>query len=297
MFDFRLYVFHIVARRRSFTKAAEELYITQPAVTKHIRELESHFELSLFERSGNRKISLTPAGEVLLRHTDRLSSLYKELEFEMNAMLSQQKGVLKIGASTTIAQYIIPPILAQFHSRFKDIKVSLLTANTEQIENALLNKEIDLGIIEGHTRNPDLNYHEFIQDEIVLAAGSGNQAFRKEAIKPDELKKYPLLVREPGSGTLEVIAHALKEHDIRLADLQIEMELGSPESIKSYLINSNCLAFISVHAILKELKAGECRIIDIKGLSITRPFCFIHLQGQPLPLSALFMKFAEQQKT
>lgn len=296
MFDFRLHVFHVVARRRSFTRAAEELFITQPAVTKHIRELESHFKLSLFERSGNRKIRLTPAGEVLLRYTERLSSVYKELEFEMNALTSQHKGVLKIGASTTIAQYIIPPILAQFHSRFKDIKVRLMTANTEQIENALLHKDIDLGMIEGYTRNPNLNYQEFIQDEIVLVAGSANPAFKKDAIRPEDLKKYPLLVREPGSGTLEVLAHALKEHNIRLADLQIEMELGSPESIKSYLLNSNCLAFLSVAAIFKELKAGDCRIIDIKGLSIKRPFSFIQLHGQPLSLSALFIRFAEQHK-
>lgn len=291
MFDFRLKVFYTVAKRLNFTKAAAELFITQPAVTKHIRELESQFKTSLFERSGNKKIALTPAGEMLLQHTARLFELYREMEYDMSLLTQTHTGVLRIGASTTIAQYVISPLLARFHKKFGAITIHLVTGNTEDIERALLDKEIDLGMIEGVTHHPQIKYSEFVGDEIVLVSAANNQWFKKEVLKPEELKNYPLLLREPGSGTLEVVAHALKSHHIKLTDLQIEMQLGSTEAIKSYLLHSNCLAFLSVHAILKELKNGECRIVDVKGLHINRPFSFIQPYGQPSSLAELFIRF------
>jgi DNA-binding transcriptional LysR family regulator len=292
MFDFRLKVFYTVAKRLNFTKAAAELFITQPAVTKHIHELEAHFKNSLFERSGNKKIVLTQAGETLLQHTEQLFGIYRDMEYDMNALIQSHNGVLRIGASTTVAQYVIPPLLAQFHQKFKNVQVSLITANTEDIEQALLDKKIELGIIEGMSRNQQIKYDEFLQDEIVLISSIRNKLIKKDVIKPEELKNYALLLREPGSGTLEVIAHALKPHGIKLSDLQIEMQLGSTESIKAYLLQSNCLAFISIHAILKELKNNECRIIDVKGLSITRPFYFIQPHGHKESLAELFIRFA-----
>jgi DNA-binding transcriptional LysR family regulator len=296
MLDFRLHVFYTVAKRLNFTKAAAELFITQPAVTKHIKELESQFKVSLFERSGNKKINLTPAGETLLKYTGELFKIYRELEYDMNMLVNQHNGTLRIGASTTVAQYIIPPVLAQFHKKFKEIEVILITANTEDVEQGLLDRTIEIGIIEGIVRNPQIKYEEYLQDELVLVSSVNNPLLKKDTIKPDELKNYPLLLREPGSGTLDVISHALKYHHIKLSDLQIEMQLGGTESIKSYLLHSNCLAFLSIHSILKELKNNECHIIDIKGLSITRPFHFIQLHGQSSPLAELFIRFTRNYK-
>ncbi len=292
MFEFRLKVFYTVAKRLNFTKAAAELFITQPAVTKHINELEAYFKTSLFERSGNKKTLLTAAGELLLQHAEKIFELHRELEFDMNLLIKKHSGVLRIGASTTVSQYVIPAVLAGFHQKFKDIQVQLVTGNTEDIEQALLGKELEMGIIEGISRNPQIKYEEYLQDELVLVCARNNTSVKKDTIKPEELKNYPLLLREPGSGTLDVIANALKPHQLKLSDLQVEMQLGGTESIKSYLLHSNCLAFLSVHAILKELKTGDCRIIDIKNLSIERPFYFIRQHGQPSQLADLFMRFA-----
>jgi DNA-binding transcriptional LysR family regulator len=296
MLDFRLQVFYTVARRLNFTKAAAELFITQPAVTKHIKELESQFKVSLFERSGNKKIILTPAGEILLQHVNQILNIYRELEYDMNLLVQQHTGHLRIGASTTVAQYVIPPVLAQFHKKFKDIHVQLITGNTEEVEQALLSKEIEIGIIEGISRNPQIKYEEYLEDELVLVSAN-NTTLKKDVLKPEELKNYPLLLREHGSGTLDVITHALKKHNIKLADLQIEMQLSNTESIKSYLLHSNCLAFLSVHSILNELRNNECRIVDVKGLSIERPFHFIQQHGQPHSLAELFMRFARTYKS
>lgn len=291
MFDFRLQVFHTVAKRLNFTKAAAELFITQPAVTKHIHELEHQLQIKLFERNGTH-IRLTPGGSLLLQYTEELFALYRKLEFDMNSLTQRQSGKLRLGASTTVAQYVLPPVLAAFHKKFADIDITLTTRNTEQIEQALQNGEIDLGIIEGHSKNKAIRYTEFVKDELVLVANSHHPAARKGAIKAGDLKTIPLLLREPGSGTLEVIAHALKPLGIKLSQLHVEMELASTESMKSYLLHSHCMAFLSIHSIVKELRDKECAIIDVEGLSIERHFNFAQLHGQPEALPDLFMKFA-----
>lgn len=290
MLNFRLQVFYTSAKRLNFTKAASELFITQPAVTKNIHELEKLFKTKLFDRKGN-TINLTLSGKRLLEHTEKLMNLYKELEFDMNALSKRYSGVLKIGASTTIAQYIIPEILAQFHSKFEEVKIHLISGNTEQIERALTANEIDLGIVEGRSRNSQINYINFVNDEIVLVSNSEKVTLNSDFLTVDELKNYPLLLREPGSGTLEVIVHALKDKNIKLSDLKIEMQLGNTESIKSYLQNSSSLAFISIYSILKELKHQELRIIDIEDFSIIRPFYFIQKQGEQGSLSLTFINF------
>ncbi|MDR3711246.1 MAG: LysR family transcriptional regulator [Puia sp.] len=291
MFDFRLKVFYTVARRLNFTRAAEELYITQPAVTKHIHEIEHYFKVQLFERNGT-KIKLTPAGEILLQHSEQIFAAYRNLEFEINTLSHRHSGQLKIGASTTVAQYVVPPVLAAFHKKFKDIRVSLSISNTEQIEQALQEGAIDLGIIEGRSKNTLFKYTEFIKDELVLVSSIHHPMARKGPIRLEELLKIPLLLREPGSGTLEVIAHALKPLGVKISQLQREMQLGSTESMKRYLSHSDCMAFLSAHAVTGELQQKEFCIIPVKGLHIGRFFYFIQQHGQAEALPDLFMKFA-----
>ncbi|NKI26777.1 LysR family transcriptional regulator [Arenibacter sp. 6A1] len=291
MFDFRLKVFHTVAKRLSFTKAAKELFITQPAVTKHIKEIENYLNIKVFERKGS-QILLTPAGKILLDHTEALFSIYRELEFELNTITKNYNGRLRIGASTTIAQYILPQLLAGFHQKFGHIKVSLINGNTEKIEAELQANTIDLGIIEGKTKKSNFKYEEFIKDEIVLVANSQHPLVKKQPISLETLKTVPILLREQGSGTLEVIDHHLKNTALKTSDLSLEMELGSTESIKNYLYHSNSVAFLSIHSVFKELKNNDFSILDVADLNIGRHFYFIQPQGQTDPLSELFKKFA-----
>lgn len=294
MFDFRLKVFYTVAQRLSFTRAASELFISQPAVTKHIRELEDFYKSPLFERSGNSKVSITPAGMLLLKYAEQILSLSRDLEYDMSMLRDKYSGTLRIGASTTIAQYLLPSLLAGFHKKFRDIRVSMISGNTEEIEQALINKQIEVGFIEGLSKKPQIHYSGYLNDEIVLVCPSHFHAFKKDTLSIDELTRYPLLMREPGSGTLEVIAHALKPFGLRLNDLNIEMQLGSTEGIKSYLAKSDCLAFISVHAIFKELKHRELRVIDVESLNIERPLQIAVQHGQPSKLADLFIEFVHK---
>lgn len=290
MFNFRLQVFYTVAKRLNFTKAAEELFISQPAVTKHIKELEDQFNLALFNRKGN-KILLSPAGKILLKHTERLQEIYRQIEFDLNQFNETQKGTLHVGSSTSITQYILPPLLAQFHSTHQDVKVELLNGNSEQIEQALMNKDIELGIIESKSKRREIHYTPFLKDEIVLVCSSKNQIVKNDEISPEDLKSIQLLLREPGSGTLEVVADALKQKGIRLSDLKVEMQLGSTEAIKSYLQHSDCMAFISMHAIFEELKNNTLKIIEIKKLQFHRHFYFITPLGPLGGLPELLIQF------
>ncbi|MBE0390852.1 LysR family transcriptional regulator [Flavobacterium sp. PL002] len=287
--DFRLKVFLTVANRLSFTKAATELYITQPAVSKHIQELEEEYKIKLFDRNGS-KISLTQAGLLLLSHAKNVFEIYREIDFDMSTLIQEQRGLLRIGASTTISQYIIPPVLARFHQKLQDVKVTLRNGNTEQIEKALLDKEIEIGIVEGQSKNQAIKYIPFLKDELVLVCKRDHVLGLKSQITKNDLLTMHFLMREQGSGTLEVIEYALKPFAITLDQLIIEMQLGSTESIKSYLMNSNCVAFISIHAIEKELKNNELMILDVKNLMIERNFYIINLQGKPAALPELFIK-------
>lgn len=287
--DFRLKVFLTVANRLSFTKAATELFITQPAVSKHIQELEEEYKIKLFDRNGS-KISLTQAGFLLINHAKNVFEIYREIDFDMSALIHEQRGLLRIGASTTISQYIIPPILARFHQKMQDVKVNLRNGNTEQIEKALLDKEIEIGIVEGQSKNQAIKYTPFLKDELVLVCKRHHVLSNKKEITKQDLLAMQFLLREQGSGTLEVIEYALKPFDISLNQLHVEMQLGSTESIKSYLMSSDCVAFISIHAIEKELKNNELMILDIKGLLIERFFYIINLQGKTAALPDLFVK-------
>jgi DNA-binding transcriptional LysR family regulator len=291
MLDFRLKVFYTVAKRLSFTKAAEELFISQPAVTKHIHELEQQLGIALFERIGN-KITVTPAGKIVMRHAEDIFSSYRSLEYEINQLKHERGGRLQIGASTTIAQYFIPPLLARFNQRYPEIKTSLISGNTEQIEQALLEKSIQLGIIEGSSRNPQLKYTEFAKDEIALIGNVQYDYGNGDTLSAQDLATIPLLVREHGSGTLEVIIEELKRLKLKLTDLNIAMYMSSTESMKSYLHYAPSAAFLSLQAVSRELEAGEFKILPVKNFKLVRKFQFTHLQGQQDKLAQLFMRFA-----
>ena len=292
MFDYRLKVFHTVASRSSFTKASEELNISQPAVTKHIKEIENQLNTKLFDRKGT-TIQLTQSGKVLFEYAERVRNIFRDLEFEINQINQQHKGKLIIGASTTVAQYILPEILAKFNSYYKDIKIELVTHNTEIISDLLKEGKIDLGIIEGESQSNYFDYQIFKADEIVLVAKT-NHSLANKTLTLKDLYNLELIFREQGSGSLEFIQNRLKEKGISLDQLNIVMQLGSSESIKNYLLHSNSLAFLSISTVLNELKNNQLSIIDIKNFSIERNFHYILPKGEQSELIRLFLKFMNQ---
>lgn len=291
MSDFRLKVFQSVAKNLSFTKASQELFVSQPAITKHIQELESTYQARLFDRQGS-KISLTEAGELLLEHCGRILEDYKRLEYEMHLLHNEYTGELKLGASTTIAQYVLPPVLARFIGKFPQVNLSLMNGNSRDIEEALQKHSIDLGLVEGVFRLPSLKYTIFLEDELVAVIRTGSKLPIGEEITPEELLHLPLVLRERGSGTLDVFERALQQHNIKLSSLQVLMYLGGTESIKLFLEHTDCLGIVSVRSITRELYAGQFRVVEIKGMPLLRDFSFAQPQGRESGLAQVFMQFA-----
>ena len=290
MLQSNLKIFLKTAEKLSFTKAAEELFMTQPAVTKHIHKLEQNLQTKLFVRHGN-KISLTEAGKVLLNYSRKIDKVYNQLHFELGQLQNQFQGKLRIGASTTMTQYVLPDIIKKFKERYPDLQISVINGNTEFIEIALRENSIDLGIIEGQSKHHGIQYQTFLKDEIVLV-GRPEVIPASRSIHLEKLKNLPLVIRESGSGTREVIAHYCRQKAYKLTDFNIVLEYGSTQGIKNYLRQSEALAFLSLHSIREELKRKELQILEVEDFKITRFFNFIYPEGQQNPLVDLFINFA-----
>lgn len=183
MLDFRLKVFYTVASENSFTKAAHKHNITQPAVSKHIQELERIYGITLFERRGS-SILLTEAGRILYEQAKNIDQIYREIDYRISSLKEEHKGELRLGASTSIAQYVLPEAIARFYNYYPAIKLSLISGNTEQIEQALLDKEIDLAFVEGLPSNHLLHYAEYMDDELLpITRKGGLYTARKYALE------------------------------------------------------------------------------------------------------------------
>ena len=257
----------------------------------HIQELEAAYQTRLFDRQGSR-ISLTEAGKLLLEHCERILEDYKRLEYEMHLLHNEYTGGLKLGASTTVAQYVLPPLLASFIGKFPHVNLSLLNGNSREIEAALQEHRIDLGFVEGVFRLPNIKYTTFLKDELVAVVRTGSKLAIGEEITPEELLHLPLVLRERGSGTLDVFERALQQHNIKLSSLQVLMYLGSTESIKLFLEHTDCLGIVSIRSITRELYSGQLRVVEIKDMPMLRDFSFAQPQGQESGLAQVFMQFA-----
>ncbi|MDL2251822.1 LysR family transcriptional regulator [Odoribacter sp. OttesenSCG-928-J03] len=287
--DFRLTVFVSVAHNLNFTRAANELHISQPAISRHIQELESTYKTQLFERSGN-KVKLTASGETLLRYAENIMESYRNLQLEMNLLTGNFSGELRVGSSTTITQYILPPIIAKFISKFPDIKLTVTSGNTEQIEQMLEKHEIDIGLVEGAHRKSSLKYTAFQKDELVLITSVRNKI--GEEISLDELAKLPLVLREAGSGTLDVIEREFARHNKKLSQMNILLQLGSTESIKLFIENSSsAFAIVSIAAVSRELLRNTFKIVEIAGVELEREFTYVIKHGEYSEIQERFTRF------
>lgn len=277
MMDIRMRTFLTVAKIKNFTKAGEILNLTQPAVSQHIKFLEEYYGVALIKKQG-RVIDLTEAGETLFKYGKRLEVLYKSIELE----LKNSDGINKIynvGATMTIGGYVLPYILGVYKNIHKNIDILLQVNNTEQVISKLLNREIHLALIEGPFNRNKFNYKKFKNDELVLAVSSKHEFCKLKSVEVKELLKGKLIFREKGSGTRKVIENKLLELGYDIEDINVHMELGSINAIKSLVEMNLGYAIISKAAIKREVELGVIKIIPIKDVKIYREFNFIYLNG------------------
>jgi DNA-binding transcriptional LysR family regulator len=290
--NFRLVVFRAVAEQRSFRKAAEELYLTQPAVSLQIKALEEELGVQLFDRTGT-QARLTAAGTVLLGYARRTHELLVSAEHDVAALNGKFAGRLALGASTTIAQYVLPRLLGEFSKEHPGVCPTLISGNTEQIVLAVNEQKIALGFIEGPARSRDVRTEPFLRDELVLIVPAAHPWSERPHIASTEIGSIPLLMRERGSGSRRIIEMALERHGAKRRSLDIVMELDSTEAIKSAVEAGLGAGFVSRWAIGKDLRLGNSfKIVEIRGLRIHRDFLIASVKGPALQgLAAEFRRF------
>jgi DNA-binding transcriptional LysR family regulator len=277
--NFRLVVFRTVAEQRSFRKAAEELYLTQPAVSLQIKALEEDLGAQLFDRSGS-QVRLTAVGKILVEHSQRAHEILVRAEQKIAALGGEQAGELTLGASTTIAQYVLPRLLGEFLEKHPRVYPTLVSGNTEHIVNALREQRIALGFIEGPPRTRDVSTQPFLQDELVLIVPAAHEWAEQTVVAGGDIATIPLLMRERGSGTRQIVEMALERHGIKRRTLNIVMELDSTEAIKSAVEAGLGVGFVSRWAIAKDLRLGRSfKIVEIKGLRMRRDFLIAVAKG------------------
>ena len=263
MADRRLQVFHAVARHLSFTKAGETLYMTQPAVTFQIKQLEEHFNTRLFERGGGR-ISLTPAGELVLDYAERILGMSKELDVRVAEMTGQMSGNLLVGASTTIAEFMLPPILGEFNVRYPLVRARLTVANSESISNAIAAHTLDIGLIESHTNHASLQCEVCGDDELQVVCTPNHPLSRRSDVDARSLLGYDYIAREPGSGTREVTDDYFRACGVDPEKLRMLMELSSPESLKGVVATGLGYSIVSRASFEKERQLGTLVAVPLR---------------------------------
>jgi len=278
MENFRLKVFRTVAEHLNFRKAAEHLFLTQPAVTLQIKALEDELGVRLFDRTGNR-VSLTPQGSLLLGYAKKIAALVSEAEQELGGGDGKVSGELSLGASTTIAQYILPRLLGSFLDEHARVEFSLHSGNTSEIVQLLLDNKLSVGLIEGPARDRGIRTEPFMQDEVVLIAPP---TLKSDHLSRDQLLASNLLMREHGSGSRRVVEIALEKAGLRLKSFKKVMDLDSTEAIKSAVEAGLGIGFVSRWAISKEMELGALKIAEVKGLRIARDFSLISRVGPEL---------------
>ena len=272
----KLHIFKIVAKHLSFTKAAEQLFISQPAVSKAIKNLEEEYKTTLFIRKRN-SIELTAEGKAFQIYVNKILTIYTEMDERFLHKSDTFPAIINFGVSTTLSNYIIPKVIAKFRVQFPQTKFNIISNNSNNIENAILNEDIDFGITEGSTTNKKIHFKKFIKDEIVLVTNINNTSFKKGVIDTETLHEIPMVEREKGSGTKQIIDAFLLKNNI--GKLNNVVSLDSTEAIKNYLYYSDHYSLLSIHAITDDLINNKLKIIDIKDLTIDRWFYFAKRTG------------------
>ncbi|WP_018877132.1 LysR family transcriptional regulator [Thioalkalivibrio sp. ALE28] len=290
MADRRLQVFLTVARLLSFTRAAEVLHMTQPAVTFQVRQLEEQLDTRLFDRNHNR-VTLTDAGRLVQRYAERIFDTYGELEAALRELKGANGGALVIGASTTVAEYMLPALLGAFRREHPDIGIRLRVGNTESVVLMVEEGSVDLGIVEAPVTHRSLQVQPCLVDQLRLIVPPDHELAKRESVRVADFIERPFICREEGSGTREVIMEYLGRAGYDRSSLRGCMELGSSEAIKGAVVARMGLSVLSEAVVAKELELGELVALPLSP-PLERPISLVHARQKfRVPTLEVLMQF------
>ena len=286
-----LAIFATVAATGSLTASARKLHVSQPALSRELKAFEQRLGVTLFERHA-KGMRLTQAGEVLNRYAVRLFELERTAEAAMQEIAGALRGRLTLGASNTIGTYVLPPLLATFRRQRPHVEISLFVGNTEQVSQGVDDMRFMLGFIEGPLHLQGLRSTVFQHDEIMPVAAPDHPLFARKALKPEDLSGEPLLMREHGSGTRELIAAALQRQNITPGET---MEFGNTEALKRAAVHGGGIAWLPRICMLNELADGSLRTLLVRELTITRPLMMVERESAQMePAAAAFVHLLQQ---
>ncbi|OAT85619.1 LysR family transcriptional regulator [Desulfotomaculum copahuensis] len=272
--DYQLLVFVTVAEKKNFSRAGEELNLTQPAISQHIHALEEYYRARLFERS-NKKVELTQAGHILYSYARQILALHQKAERAVTDLIDLVTGKMVVGASMTVGEYVLPRLLGAYAKKFPEVELAMTIGNTAVICEHTLDGTIDTGLVEGPVEHAHLQVQPFLEDEMVLVVPAGHLLAEKTVVDPEDLLNQTFILREEGSGTRLAAESAL--HRLGLTPHRV-IQLGSTQAIKQAVEAGLGISFMSRWAIRKEVALSTLKPLRIKDVSITREFNIIRNQ-------------------
>jgi DNA-binding transcriptional LysR family regulator len=296
--DFRhLETFCRVAELKSFSKAADDLFLTQPTISGHILSLEQSLSLRLFDRT-SKEVRLTKAGEIFLEYALKILSSRKDLLNALSEFSLGIRGELSLGASTIPGEYLLPKLMSNFKKEHPHFVISIKIADTKEIVQYVLQDNVEFGIIGAKLSHPSLHYEKYEVDEIIVVAPPDHPLTQRRRVKIEELLKEPWIIREDGSGTQMAVEKALRKKGKSLKQFNVIMEMGSTSSMKGGLKARLGLAFISQRATEEELEQGLLSRIDVEGLEpIDRQIYIVSHRGRTFsPIGMEFFRFLKRKK-
>lgn len=264
-------VFIMVVEERNFSRAAEKLHMTQPAVSQYIKSLEEHYGVKLLDRT-NQYVHLTKAGDIVYVHAKKILALYSKIHHVIEDLTNQARGPLSIGASYTFGEYVLPYIVAKMNIDYPDIKPNIFINNTKEILTLVANHQLDIGIIEGEATKTDVHIETFAEDKMVIVASSEHPLVESGSLSAKALENERWVIREIGSGTREATEKLFTKLSIHPSGV---MEFGSTQLIKESVEAGLGITCLSQLAIQKELAMGVLKIIQVEGIPMTRKFSIV----------------------
>lgn len=293
MADRRLQVFHAVAKYLSFTKAADALFMSQPSVTLQVKNLEEEHGTRLIERRHG-AISLTPAGELLRTYAEKILFLSDEVETRLSEMTGEMRGLFQIGASSSLAEWLLPQLLAEFNALYPQVRTRLFVANSEIIESRVAEHSLELGFIDTSlSSSAGLDYEMLGEDELQVICAPDYPLAGQKSVKPASLIEYEYIAREPGSGTRAASDRYLLKHKIDPSNLKMQMELGSSGPLKAVVATGLGFAIFSRALVEKEIERKTLLAIPLKP-ALKNKFQLIYPQGRfRSRMTTTFIDFAK----
>jgi DNA-binding transcriptional LysR family regulator len=286
-----LQVFLAVSTRLNFTRAGEDVHLSQPSVSVRMRQLEEELGVKLFEQLGKR-VALTEAGQLLVPYATRVIAAMRDAREAIEGLQGLERGALRIGASTTPGMYVIPRTIAHFKRRYPKIEVHLAVKDTRQIEEGVIRNEFDFGFVGGHLAGDEVDVLPWITDEIILIVPLGHRLAGKRSVTPQDLSSEKFIFREQGSATRAVVATHLRKFRV---DAEAVMEIENPESVKKAVQNGLGIAFISAFAAETDLKAKTLVAVEIRNLKIRRELKIVYRRDKHLSRAAqTFLEMARE---